>query len=498
MELLNNLIFGFSVALSLQNTVYCFIGCLVGTLVGVLPGIGPMATVAILLPLSFNVPPVAAIIMLAGIYYGAMYGGSTTSILVNLPGETASVVTCIDGYQMARQGRAGAALAVSALGSFFAGTVCTCVVAGVGPMIAKWALKFGSPEYFSLMMMGLVTAAVLTQGSMLKSLAMVILGLLLGIIGTDVDSGVKRFCFGFYELADGIGFTVLGVGVFAVAEIIANLSEPEERQVFTSKIGSLYPTWKELKQCIAPFIRGTAIGTFFGILPGTGAAIASFSSYMVEKKVAKNPSRFGHGAIEGVAGPEAANNADVQCKFIPMLTLGIPASGTTAMILAALMIQGITPGPGVMIQRPDLFWGLIASMWVGNLMLVVLNLPLIGLWVSLLKVPYRLLFPSILVFCAIGIYSTNNIAFDVCLGALFGILGMAWRMFGLSPVPMLLGFVLGPMIEENLRRALQASDGDPTIFFTRPISLVFIVATVLIFTAMLLPAITKRRRDITE
>jgi putative tricarboxylic transport membrane protein len=496
MELFHNLIYGFGVALSFQNLLYCLIGCLVGTLIGVLPGIGPMATIAMLLPLTYNVPPVAAMIMLAGIYYGAMYGGSTTSILVNLPGETASVITCIDGYQMAKQGRAGAALAIAALGSFFAGTVCTLIVAMFGPPLANMALKFGSPEYFSLMLMGLVTAAVLAQGDMLKSLAMVVLGLLLGIVGSDVDSGIKRFCFGVFELADGIGFVIIAVGVFAVGEIISNLSDPEERVVFTSSVGSLYPTRQDIEQSIAPILRGTGLGAFLGILPGTTPSIATFASYMIEKKVAKDPSRFGHGAIEGVAAPEAANNADAQCKFIPMLTLGIPASGTMALMLGALMIHGITPGPGVMTSKPDLFWGMIASMWIGNLMLVILNLPLIGMWVSLLKVPYRLLFPAIMVFSAIGIYSTNNASFDVYLAALFGVLGIAWRMFGCSPVPMLLGFVLGPMMEENLRRALQVSNGDPSVFITRPISLAFIVVSGLILVVMMLPAVKKRRGDI--
>jgi TctA family transporter len=497
MELFHNLFFGFGVALTLQNLLYCFIGVFVGTLIGVLPGIGPMATIAMLLPLTYNVPPVAALIMLAGIYYGAQYGGSTTSILVNLPGETSSVVTCIDGYQMARQGRAGAALAIAAIGSFIAGTICTLIVAMFGPPLADMALKFGSPEYFSLMLMGLVAAAVLAQGDMIKSLAMVVLGLLLGVVGSDVDSGVKRFCFDIYELADGIGFVVIAVGVFAVGEIISNLSDPEERTIFTSRVGSLYPTLQDMKQSIAPIIRGTMLGAFFGVLPGTGPSIASFGSYMIEKKVAKDPSRFGHGAIEGVAGPEAANNADAQCKFIPMLTLGIPASGTMALMLGALMIHGITPGPTVMTQKPDLFWGLVASMWIGNLMLVVLNLPLVGLWVSLLKVPYRLLFPAIMVFSAIGIYSANNISFDVYLAALFGVFGIAWRILGCSPVPLLLGFVLGPMMEENLRRALQVSNGDPSVFVTQPISLAFIMVTVLILIVMVLPAVRNRRGDLT-
>ena len=498
MELFHNLIFGFSVALSLQNLFYCFIGCLVGTLIGVLPGIGPMATIAMLLPLTFNVPPVAAMIMLAGIYYGAMYGGSTTSILVNLPGETASVVTCIDGYQMARQGRAGPALAIAAIGSFFAGCVCTVVIAMFGPVLADVALKFGSPEYFSLMLMGLVTAAVLAHGDMAKSLAMVVLGLLLGIVGADVDSGVKRFCFGFYALADGIGIVVIAVGVFAVGEIVSNLGETLEREVFTSEVKNLFPTMEDLKQSFGAILRGTGIGAFFGVLPGTTPAIASFSSYMLEKKVAKDPASFGHGAIQGVAGPESANNADAQCKFIPMLTLGIPASGTMALMLGALMIHGITPGPQVMTQKPDLFWGLIASMWIGNLMLLVLNLPLIGMWVSLLKVPYRMLFPAIMVFCGIGIYSVNTSPFDIYLMAIFGILGIAWRLLECSPVPMMLGFVLGPMMEENLRRALQVSEGDPTVLLTRPISLAFIVATALILIVMVLPAVRKRREDITD
>jgi len=493
MELFHNLIFGFGVALSWQNLIYCFIGTLVGTLIGVLPGIGPLGTIAILMPITFNVPPVAALIMMAGIYYGAQYGGSTTSILVNLPGETSSVVTCIDGYQMARQGRAGPALAIAAIGSFFAGTVCTLIIAMFGPPIAEMALKFGAPEYFSLMLMGLVAAAVLAEGDMTKSLAMVVVGLLFGIVGTDVNSGVPRFCFGIFELTDGIGFVVVAVGVFAVGEIVSNLGETEERTLLTEKVTGLFPTWEDFKLSIAPILRGTALGAFFGVLPGTGPAIASFSSYILEKKVSKHPERFGHGAIEGVAGPEAANNADAQCKFIPMLTLGIPASGVMALMLGALMIHGITPGPQVMVKRPDLFWGLIASMWVGNLMLVVLNLPLIGIWVALLKVPYRFLFPAIMVFSAIGIYSTNSSPFDIYLTVLFGILGVLWRLLECSPVPLMLGFVLGPMLEENLRRAMLISRGDALVFFTRPISLAFNIVTILVLIVMALPAMRKRR-----
>jgi putative tricarboxylic transport membrane protein len=467
-------------------------------LIGVLPGIGPLATIAMLLPITFNVPPVSALIMLAGIYYGAQYGGSTTAILVNLPGETSAVVTCLDGYQMARQGRAGPALAIAAIGSFFAGSVCTLIIALFGPPIAEMALKFGAPEYFSLMLMGLVTAAVLAHGDMVKSIAMVALGLLLGVVGTDVNSGMARYSFGVPELTDGIGFIVIAVGVFAISEIIANLGDKEERAVFTKKVTGLWPTWVDLKASAGAILRGTAIGAFFGVLPGTGPAIASFSSYMVEKKIAKDPSRFGKGAIEGVAGPESANNADAQCKFIPTLTLGIPASAVMALMLGALTIQGIAPGPQVMTQKPELFWGLIASMWVGNLMLVILNLPLIGLWVALLKVPYRILFPCIMAFSCIGIYSVNNSAVEIYLTAFFGVVGFLWLRFEMQPAPMLLGFVLGPLMEENLRRALLISRGDVSVFVTRPISLGFVIATVLILILMGLPAIRKRREQITD
>jgi putative tricarboxylic transport membrane protein len=496
MDLFHNLIFGFTVALSWQNLFYCFMGCFVGTLIGVLPGIGPLATIAMLMPITFTLSPVGALIMLAGIYYGAQYGGSTTSILVNLPGETASVITCVDGYQMARKGKAGPALAIAAIGSFFAGTACTLIIAIFGPSIAEMALKFSSPEYFSLMMMGLIIAALLSPGDMVNSLAMMFLGLLLGCVGTDVDSGCSRFSFGFYELSDGIGFVIIAIGVFALPEIISNLGDPEDRPVFTSKIGSLFPSKDELKQSVGPIVRGTALGAFFGVLPGTGPAIASFSSYMVEKKMAKDPSRFGNGAIEGVAGPEAANNADAQCKFIPMLTLGIPASGTMALMLGAMMIHGIAPGPTVMNQRPDLFWGLIASMWIGNLMLVILNLPLLSLWVSLLRVPYRLLFPAIMTFSCIGIYSLNNSSFELYLAAFFGLLGFLWVKLECSPLPLMLGFVLGPLMEENLRRAMQVSRGDPMIFLARPLSLAFVIATILILVVMALPAVRKRRGDI--
>jgi putative tricarboxylic transport membrane protein len=393
---------------------------------------------------------------------------------------------------MARQGRAGPALAIAAIGSFFAGTVGTLLIALFGPPLAEIALKFGSPEYFSLMLMGLVAAAVLAQGDMVKSLAMVVTGLLLGLVGSDVNTGVQRFSFGFAELSDGIGFVVVAVGVFAIGEIIANLGDKAERQVLAATVADLFPSKEDLKRCIGPILRGTGIGAFFGVLPGTGPAIASFASYMLEKKLAADPSRFGHGAIEGVAAPESANNADAQCKFIPMLTLGLPASGVMALMLGALTIQGIQPGPEVMTQRPELFWGLIASMWMGNLMLVVLNLPMIALWVKLLQVPYRLLFPAIMAFSAIGIYSVNNSSFEIYLTALFGIFGFICMKLGFSPAPLLLGYVLGPMMEENLRRSMLMSGGDATVFVTRPISLAFISATVLILVVMVLPAVRQR------
>jgi putative tricarboxylic transport membrane protein len=497
MDVFNNLIFGFGVALSFQNLFYCLIGVTVGTLIGVLPGIGPLGTIAMLMPLTYGVSPVSALIMLAGIYYGAQYGGSTTAILVNLPGETSAVMTCLDGYQMARQGRAGPALAIAALGSFFAGTVGTLLIALAGPPLADVALKFGSPEYFSLMLMGLVAAAVLAQGDMVKSLAMVALGLLLGIVGTDVNTGVQRFSFGVTELSDGIGFIVVAVGVFAIGEIISNLGETAGRTVFTAKVTNLWPTNDDFKRSFWPIMRGTGLGAFFGVLPGTGPAIASFASYMLEKKLADDPSRFGKGAIEGVAAPESANNADAQCKFIPMLTLGLPASGVMALMLGAMQIQGIQPGPEVMTMRPDLFWGLIASMWIGNAMLVVLNLPMIGLWVKLLQVPYRLLFPAIMAFSAIGIYSVNSSSFEIYLTAGFGVVGFVCMRLGFPLAPMLLGFVLGPMMEENLRRSMLMAGGDPTVFVRRPLSLTFVIITIVILVVMLAPAVRKRRGDIT-
>ncbi len=495
MDILNNLVFGFTVAFSLQNLAYCFIGVLLGTLIGVLPGIGPLVTIAMLFPITFNLPAVPALIMLAGIYYGAQYGGSTTSILVNLPGETASAVTCLDGYQMARQGRAGPALAIAAIASFFAGCVGTLLIALAGPPLAEWALLFGAAEYFSLMLMGLTAAAVLTHGDMVKGFAMVVLGLLIGIVGTDVNSGMARYSFGVPELTDGVGFTVVAVGLFAVAEIVVNLELKEAREVFTSKITGLMPTGKDLKDSSWPMVRGTAVGAFFGVLPGTGPALSSFATYLLEKKIARDPSRFGEGAIEGVAAPEAANNAAAQTAFIPMLTLGIPASATMALMLGAMTIQGIVPGPQVMISNPDLFWGLIASMWIGNLMLVILNLPLVGVWVRLLRVPYRWLFPSIIMFSSLGNFSVNNSPVDVYLCAVVGVLGYILVKLECEPAPLLLGYVLGPLMEEYVRRALLISRGDPTVFFTRPISLAFMIATLLILVVMIAPAVRKKREE---
>ena len=493
MELLNNLVFGFGVALSLENLAYCFAGVALGTLIGVLPGIGPLVTIAMLFPITFHLPAVPAIIMLAGIFYGAQYGGSTTSILVNLPGETASAVTCIDGYQMARQGRAGPALATAALASFFAGCVGTLLIALAGPTLGEWALKFGAAEYTSLMLMALVASAVMTQGDAVKGLAMVVLGLLIGVVGVDVNSGMARYSFGVPELIDGVGFTVVAVGLFAVAEIVVNLESREPREVYTGKVTGLMPTARDLKDAAWPTVRGTAVGACFGVLPGTGPALSSFATYMLEKKIAKYPSRFGKGAIEGVAAPEAANNAAAQTAFIPMLTLGIPASATMAVMLAALTLQGIATGPQVMLDKPDLFWGLIASMWIGNTLLVILNLPLVGVWVKLLTVPYRWLFPSIILFCCIGNYSVSNNPFDLYLCAALGVLGYVLAKLECEPAPLLLGYVLGPLLEENLRRALLISRGDPTVFFTRPISLVFMIATVLILVVMVAPAARAKR-----
>ena len=494
-ELLSNLALGFSVALTLNNLMYCFIGCILGTLIGVLPGIGPIATIAMLLPATFTLPPESSLIMLAGIYYGAQYGGSTTAILVNLPGESSSVVTAIDGYQMARQGRAGVALTTAALGSFFAGTVATVLLAVAAPPLAQIAFKFGPAEYFSLMVLGLIAAVVLAHGSVIKAIGMILLGLLLGLVGTDVNSGMARFSFGIPELSDGIGFVAIAMGVFGFAEIIKNLEQGEAREVFTSKVSSLWPTKKDFKEAYPAVLRGTALGSLLGILPGGGAILGAFSAYTLEKKIAKDPSKFGKGDIRGVAAPESANNAAAQTSFIPLLTLGIPPNPVMALMVGAMIIQGIQPGPQVMTERPNLFWGMIVSMWIGNLMLVILNLPLIGIWIKLLKVPYRLLYPAILVFCCIGVYSLSNSPFDVIMTAIFGFVGYLFVKLECEPAPLLLGFILGPMMEENLRRAMLLSRGDPMTFVTRPLSATLLAISLLLLIVIMLPAIRKKREE---
>ena len=493
MDILGNLALGFSVALSPTNLLYAFVGVLVGTLIGVLPGIGPVATIAMLLPTTYGLPPVTALIMLAGIYYGASFGGSTTAILVNLPGEMSSVITVLDGHQMARQGRAGAALCIAALGSFFAGTVATMVIAAFAPPLAEMALKFDAAEYFSLMVLGLTSAVALANGSVLKATLMTILGLLLGIVGTDVNSGVARFSFNLPELVDGIGFVAITMGLFAFAEIALNLEQTDRRNVFTERIGGLWIKWQEFKQALPAILRGTAIGSLLGILPGGGATLSAFASYALERKSAKDPTRFGKGAIEGVAGPESANNAGAQTSFIPMLTLGIPSNAVMSLMIGALIINDIQPGPQVMTKNPDLFWGLIVSMWIGNLILVILNLPLVGIWVKLLSVPYRLLFPVIVLACTSGAFSTSNSMFDVWVAVVFGMLGYMFLKLGCEPAPLLLGYILGPILEENLRRALVLSRGDFTVFLTRPISLVMLLMAAGLLLLIAAPVIRARR-----
>jgi TctA family transporter len=495
MELLANLYLGAQTAMSFTNLFYCLVGCFLGTAIGVLPGLGPVATIAMLLPVTFGLPPVSALIMLSGIYYGAQYGGSTTAILVNLPGESSSVVTALDGYQLARQGHAGRALAVAAIGSFFAGTVCTFLIALFAPPLAEIALKFGPAEYFSLMVLGLVASIVLASGSLLHALGMIVLGLLLGLVGTDVNSGTARYSFGVPELADGISFVTVAMGVFGLGEIIANLAHEETRSVLMAKVKGLMPTRDDWGKIIAPILRGTSLGAVLGILPGGGAMLASFSAYALEKKVSKNSKNFGKGAIEGVAAPEAANNAGAQTSFIPMLTLGIPSNPVMALMIGAMIIQGIQPGPSVMTEQPALFWGIVVSMWVGNVMLLVLNLPLIGLWVKMISVPYHLLYPAILVFCAIGTFSLSNSTFDVYLMAVFGFLGYLFHKLGCEPAPMMLGFILGPMMEEFLRRALLLSKGDPMVLVTRPISAVMLALAGACLLVVLSPMLRKKREE---
>src|SRR5512139_3085540 len=493
MELLANLGLGLSTSLTPLNLLYCLAGVFLGTLIGVLPGLGPTATIAMLLPMTFTLPPLSALIMLAGIYYGSQYGGSTTSILVNVPGEAASVVTTLDGYQMARQGRAGVALATSAIGSFFAGTVSTVILALFAPPLAAVALKFGPAEFFSLMVLGLLAAIVLARGSLLHAAGMVVLGLLLGLVGTDVNSGAQRFTFGILRLADGIGFVVVAMGMFGLAEITRNLENEGDRSTVVKKVANLLPTREDWNRMIGPILRGTGIGSALGILPGSGSILGSFAAYAIEKKVSKNSKEFGKGAIEGVTAPESANNAGAQTSFIPMLTLGIPSNPVMALMIGAMIIQGIQPGPSVITEQPKLFWGIIVSMWFGNLFLIILNLPMIGMWVRIVSVPYQMLFPAILVFCSIGVFSLNNTECDVYVMAFFAVLGYIFVKLDCEPAPMLLAFILGPMMEEYMRRALLLSRGDPTVFVTRPISAALLTLGALAIIAGSIPAMHKKR-----
>jgi len=495
MELLDNLALGFATAFTAQNLLYCFIGCLLGTMIGVLPGLGPIATIAMLLPATYALPPIAALIMLAGIYYGAQYGGSTTAILVNIPGESSSVVTAIDGYQMARRGRAGVALFTAGFGSFFAGCVATLVLAAFAAPLSEIAFKFGPAEYFSLMVLGLIGAVVLASGSLVKAIAMIVLGLLLGLIGTDVNSGTARYSFDIPELTDGIGFVSVAMGVFGFAEIMSNLEQKEKRETFLDKVTSLWPSKEDFKRMMPSILRGTSIGSILGVLPGGGAALAAFAAYSLEKKTSKYSAEFGKGAIEGVAGPESANNAASQTSFIPLLTLGIPPNAVMALMVGAMTIHNIQPGPQVMSSNPALFWGLIASMWIGNFMLIILNLPLIGVWVKMLTIPYKHLYPAILVFCCIGVYTVNNTNFDIFITAAFGVIGYLFVKLGCEAPPLLLGFVLGPMMEENFRRALLLARGDFTVFVTRPLSLGLLIAAAALVVIVTLPAVKKTREE---
>jgi len=492
-DLIANLGLGFSTAFSLSNLFFCLMGCLIGTLVGVLPGVGPIATIAMLLPLTFGIDPVGALIMLAGIYYGAQYGGSTTAILVNIPGEATSVVTTLDGHQMAKQGRAGIALGIAAIGSFFAGTIATIMIAALGVPLTKVALLFGPADYFSLMVLGLMFAVVLARGSIFKAIAMILLGVLLSTVGTDLETGEERLTFGWNEISDGLDFAVIAMGMFGFAEVLKNLESPEARDVVRTKIGRLLPGVEDLKQAFLPIVRGTAIGSILGILPGNGAVLGPFAAYTIEKKIAKDGSRFGKGAIEGVAGPESANNAGAQTAFIPLLTLGIPPNAVMALMVGAMTIHGIVPGPQIVSKQPNLFWGMIASMWIGNLMLLIINLPLVGMWVKLLQVPYRLMFPSIILFCCIGIYSINNSPTDVAMVAAFGLFGYIVIKCGFEAAPMLLGFVLGRLMEEKLRQALVISRGSMMTFVERPLSASLLVLAALVVIVAVLPSIRQSR-----
>lgn len=496
MELLSNLGLGFEAVLTWTNLLYCLGGVFLGTMIGVLPGLGPTATIAMLLPMTFGLPPISSLIMLAGIYYGSQYGGSTTAILVNLPGEAGSVVTALDGYQMARNGQAGKALATAAIGSFFAGSVATVLIALFAPPLADMALQFGPPERFSLMVLGLVASIVLAHGSLLHAVAMVVLGLLLGTVGSDVISGTPRFTFDLPDLFEARDkFVVIAMGMFGLGEIIRNLEDEHTRSAMVTKITGLMPTREDFKRIAAPILRGTAIGSLLGILPGSGSIMGSFAAYSIEKKISKNAKNFGKGAIEGVAAPESANNAGAQTSFIPMLTLGIPSNPVMALMIGAMILQGIVPGPSVITDHPALFWGIIVSMWIGNLFLLVLNLPMIGLWVRMILVPYHLLYPAILAFCVIGVFSLNNAEFDIYLLGLFGLVGYVFAKLGCEPAPLLLGFILGPMLEENLRQAMLKSRGDPSVFITEPISATMLALAALSMIVVLLPMLRKKRDE---
>lgn len=495
MELLQHLAIGFETALTLNNLAYCLVGVFLGTAIGVLPGLGPVATIAMLLPLTFSLSPISSLIMLSGIYYGAQYGGSTTAILVNLPGESSSVVTALDGYQMARRGFAGKALATAAIGSFVAGCAATVVLALFAPILSGVALRFGPAEYFSLMVLGLVASVVLARGSLLNAMGMIALGLLLGLVGTDINSGALRYTFDTPELMDGINFVVIALGMFGLGEIVSNLEHRESRTLTSVRIKGLMPGRDDLRRMVAPVARGTFIGSLLGILPGGGAMLASFAAYSVEKKISPNRAEFGSGALEGVAAPESANNAGAQTSFIPMLTLGIPSNPVMALMIGAMIMQGIQPGPAVMTEQPALFWGIIASMWIGNLFLVVLNLPLVGLWVRMILVPYRYLFPAILVFCTIGVFSLNNSVFDIWMMAVFGVAGYVCAKLHCEPAPLLLGFIIGPMMEEYLRRALMLSDSDPMVFLERPISAVMLGLALAAMLTVLAPVLRNKREE---
>jgi putative tricarboxylic transport membrane protein len=494
-DVLSNIVMGLGVALTWQNIGLCFFGCLIGTAIGVLPGIGPLTTMAMILPVTFWLQPVGALIMLAGVFYGAQYGGSTTAILVKIPGETSSVITVLDGHAMAQQGRAGPALAIAAIGSLFAGSVVTLLIAVAGPPLAKVALLFQSADYVSVMLLGLVSAVVLAHGSVLKAVGMIVLGVLFGLVGTDVSTGEYRLTMGLDVLYDGIGFVPLSMGLFGLAEIMVNLEDDNVVNMYAKPVSNLWPTLADLKQSFGAMVRGTVVGTVFGILPGGGPTIAAFSAYSLEKKWSRTPERFGKGAIEGVAAPESANNAAAQACFIPMLSLGIPPNALMALMIGAMMVHGITPGPEIITKQPTLFWGLIASMWVGNLMLVILNLPLIGIWVKLLQVPYSYLFPSILILCCVGTYTLDTSSGDVLVMTAFGVIGYAFRKLDCEPAPLLLGLVLGPMLEENFRRAMVLSGGDWSIFVERPISLGFLVLAAGLLVAVALPKIRARREE---